>query len=176
MKRKVSWEEVIDLGKKENKVIVSGCQRSGTTIAALAIATEINRTFIDESAYMAENQKLFHHEFTIQNKFVMHAPAMLHILPHYQDKALIVIIERDIQDVVKSMKRIGWFERHGKYEYRKFKKEIPSSPEEIYKVKEEFIVSLNCIILPYTELKKSSLYVDKRENWYIKQTAPSNKN
>lgn len=176
MSRKVSWEEVLDLAKKENKVIISGCQRSGTTIAALAIATEIDRRFVDENVYKVENQELFHKQFTSPEKSVIHAPAMLHILNHYQNKALIVIMERDINDVVKSMKRIGWFKGHGKREYSKFKEGVPNSPEEIYKVKAEFASTLKCVILPYSELKKSRMYVDKRNNWHFKQVAPESTN
>ena len=47
--RTVAWNDLLEVAKGYDKVVVSGCQRSGTTFAAKDLASELGYKFIDES-------------------------------------------------------------------------------------------------------------------------------
>lgn len=171
MSKTVSWKELLELAKKEAKIIVTGCQRSGTTFAAYAIASELGYKFIDELEYGVDNIQRFNSTFN-ENNIVIHAPALLHILPEYQNKAFIVYVERSIKEVVDSMNRVNWYNRYGGIECKKINTPPPSKPEDVYLAKLNFASSFKNFRLNYLELQNSSKFVTKRDNWSIKQIAP----
>lgn len=166
-----TWDEVINLSKNYKKIVVSGCQRSGTTIMAKAIAHEIKYIHHDESDFGVDNELRFSKIIENDENSVIQAPALLHILPKYvNDNVLIVIIERNPVDVIKSMIRVNWFKHHGRREYRKYKSEPINQPIELYNTKLEFANTFNNIRINYEEIKNSDLYVEKRDNWGTKRT------
>lgn len=87
--------------KKYEKIIVTGPPRSGTTIAALIIAKELNYKFIDESWYDANNPQKFMFFFGLPRKMVIHTTAFLkdiHVLKNFPK----VLVERKIEDILES--------------------------------------------------------------------------
>lgn len=172
MNQILTWKKLLELAKKESKIIVTGCQRSGTTFAADAIASALGYKFIDELKYGIDNVRGFNRIFNNENSIVIHAPALLHILPEYQNKAFIVYVERSIKEVVDSMNRVDWFNRYGVIECRKINAPPPSKPEDVYLAKLNFASSFKNLRLNYLELQYSSKFIVKRENWSIKQITP----
>jgi len=167
----LSWEELIILARNYKKIVVSGCQRSGTTVIAKSLSKELNYIYYDERTFNNDDIKKFEEFLTRPISIVFQAPGILEHLPKYQHKCLIVIVERDVNDVVKSMKRIKWLNNFGIMEYRKFKpNEYPSSPEDIYHTKLEFCDTFENVRLNYNELKKTKYYIEDRRNFNIKQT------
>lgn len=83
-------------------LIVTGSQRSGTTIASVILSRDFNLTYIDETEYIPGQS---------YDNCVIHAPTFLdtfvavhHMLP----EATFVIVKRDRQEILASMKRIQW--------------------------------------------------------------------
>jgi hypothetical protein len=84
-------------------IFVTGPQRSGTTIAARILASELNRTYIDESQY---------HPDTLTPDAVVQAPLLFKVvieLSYKHPGAHFVFMHRDKQEIVDSMERIEWY-------------------------------------------------------------------
>lgn len=84
-------------------IFVTGPQRSGTTIAARILATDLNRTYVDEAEYTPNN---------LPRNAVIQAPFILKFvleLSFMFPKAHFVFMERNKADIVKSMERIEWY-------------------------------------------------------------------
>lgn len=98
---------------KFKKILVTGCQRSGTRIAAKMIAKDTQNLYLDETVF---NTYHFGKAIEIYNgyeKFVMQCPALsayVHLWPDFVDISdlLIVWMSRKVKDILASMRRINW--------------------------------------------------------------------
>jgi hypothetical protein len=84
-------------------IFVTGPQRSGTTIAARILAADLNRTYVDEAEYTPSN---------LPKNAVIQAPFIIKFaleLSYMFPKAHFVFMERDKEDIVKSMEKIEWY-------------------------------------------------------------------
>lgn len=102
-------KEVIQSLSKYSKLIVSGCQRSGTTIFSQMLAQEFNFTWIDETD-IANDWHEVYRLLGENGSFVLQAPALssrIDMIPENKDCA-IVWIRRPKSEVVRSMERINW--------------------------------------------------------------------
>ena len=165
-----SYELLIHIAKRFDRIVVTGCQRSGTTFCAKALAQEIKYHHIDEMYFEADRVSRFEELLHTYSRAVFQAPALLHTMPKYQDNVLVVVLHRRKVDVVTSMERINWFSRFGQAEYNKFKEGICPTPELLIETKTRFSQTLKALHLPYTELKHFEGFVDKRIGWGEKQT------
>jgi hypothetical protein len=170
MDRQITWENLLDLAKVCNTIVVSGCQRSGTTYCAQALAQALSFTHHDEEYFGVDNFTNFLKVARADYKKVIQAPAILHKLKSVEMTALIVIMTIDESDVASSMIKHSWFKNHGKEEYSKFALGAPSSPEDIYRTKLNYSKGLKAVELDYSELRKTHGFVDNRTGWGIKQT------
>ena len=170
MNRQITWENLLDLAKTNNNIIVSGCQRSGTTYAAEALANALSYKHHDEHDFGVSNFSNFLRLLRQDYPKVVQAPALLHQLKPVEMTTIIVIMVRDEDDVAASMLKHRWYDNHGREEYEKFALGAPRSPQEIYRTKIQFSKGLKAVELPYTELKKTEGYVSQRAGWHIKQT------
>lgn len=166
----IKWEHLIKISKKFNKIIISGCQRSGTTYAAEALSQELRYNHYDERTFKNVDMDLFNKIIKLKEKQVIQAPAILHKLKDYQYICLIVIMVRQKEDVVKSMLNHNWFEKYGLKEWKKFSKEECLGPSALYDIKINFAQKLRNVCLNYNELKKTKNFVENRLGWSIKQT------
>lgn len=167
----IKWEDLIEVSKGRSKVVVSGCQRSGTTYAARALAEYLEFHFYDEREFKTDCIHKFEKLLALEQKAVIHAPALLHELKKYENSCLIVIVHRNKQDVINSMKNHNWFEIGGKKEWAKFSSEPCPGLESIYETKTKFSEILKKVDLEYEELKKTEGFVKERVGWSIKQTS-----
>jgi len=97
-------------------IVVTGPQRSGTTICAKIIAHELGYDYIDENEFGVHE---FHRFLDIvENGLgkVLQCPGLsryVHLLSCFND-TVIVFMKRDINDIIASQERIAW----GKNELR----------------------------------------------------------
>jgi len=93
---------------KHNVILVSGPQRSGTTIAAKMIAADTGYGNIDETGYGVYSRKRFT-AIICQDRIVVQCPTMSHVLHKVAtDETLVVFMVRDLEDIVASERRINW--------------------------------------------------------------------
>ena len=95
-----------DYLKPFNVVAIVGPQRSGTTIAGRIISHELHRKWVDESSKLKKNKRikdtLFH--------YVWNCPAQTrwcHIFGD-DDRVAVILIRRNIDDIIASQNRINW--------------------------------------------------------------------
>lgn len=84
-------------------IFVTGPQRSGTTIAARILSLDLNRTYVDEAEYTPNDipvNAVIQAPFII--KFVLELSFMF-------PKAHFIFMERDKNEIIKSMERIEWY-------------------------------------------------------------------
>lgn len=104
-------------------VVVSGPQRSGTTIAARIIASESGMQYVDEDEYGTKDVDAWKKLVSTGTGLVIHSPAMarwVHEVGGKEaggDDVAVVWVMRPLPEVLASQKRIGWDDsaERGKY-------------------------------------------------------------
>lgn len=107
----IDW--LIDL--QPRAIMVTGPQRSGTTIIARALAEDLGMLYIDEDdvgwiSASVNDDLCLADLFDTEEYFVVQSPACAHICHEIgQDVSVaIVFVMRSIADIVASQERIGW--------------------------------------------------------------------
>ena len=142
-------------------IFVTGPQRSGTTIAARILATDLNRTYVDEAEYTPN---------AIPPNAVIQAPFIIKFtleLSYMFPKAHFVFMERDKEDIVRSMERIEWYK-----DYIQDATFYNTYVEHTYKY-----IDLLCETLPkdrwsilqYDSLTTHPLFVKDRDDFTVRQ-------
>lgn len=95
--------------KKYKKVVVSGPQRSGTTIAAKILASELGYEFAIEETFHVFSATSFFKLLCKKNNMVIQAPAMSHLLGEIDrpDTAIVFMI-RDNKEIRESEQRVNY--------------------------------------------------------------------
>ena len=134
-------------------IIITGPQRSGTTIATHILADDLNRQAIDEIDFIPGKD---YTNCIIQSPNAMDAYVMLlHMYPGLQ----FILIRRSKQDIIASMKRIQWC-KDDVQDWEQFLEQYVDSRLRIWEqVKQDFPDS--CSELPYEALAGHSLFVSK---------------
>jgi len=161
--------------KKYSRIIVSGSQRSGTTICARIISEDTGYRYIDENEYKIHNAGILR-GILKKDKIVVHAPAMSHIIEKLADKnTLVVFMFRDIKEIIESQNRINWKGNENtelkKYGYD-YKKECPPISKIKYEYWEKQKIKIKYFLeVEYESLKGHRLWIDKnkRKNFAIRQ-------
>jgi hypothetical protein len=107
LRRTQSYQEVLGALRLDGKlrVVVSGPQRSGTTIAAKMLAADLGFKYIDEMAFGTHDIHGLMRELK-KPRVVIHAPALsrfLELIPN----ASIVWMRRALTDVLLSQRKLG---------------------------------------------------------------------
>jgi hypothetical protein len=92
--------------KKFDRIMVTGPQRSGTTICARMIARDTGFKYVDEETIGIRDVGACRKLFETQSQFVVQAPSLAYCC-HSFDGA-IVFMFRLIRDIIASQERIGW--------------------------------------------------------------------
>jgi len=100
----LDWEDVVRQCAGFDQVLVTGPQRSGTTIGAKVLARELELLYIDEQEIPTVRE--FFGRIVGGDRFVAQAPrfcAYLHLfgIP-------VVVMRRPLEEIVRSQQRIGW--------------------------------------------------------------------
>lgn len=157
-----------------NKVIVTGSQRSGTTISSKILAKELGYELIDENFFEIDNLFLFFKLLSEKEKFVIQSPALSHLCHKFPSDIFIVFMMRDFVDIEKSASRINW--ALDGYESGKFFIENEKSWEVKrriwYKWQKPNLID-RCAELEYENMRSHPLWIEKesRVNFLPKQTS-----
>ena len=93
-----------------NKIVVTGPQRSGTTICAHILANELKLPYIDENSFKVQDNEQFFYILSMYSRCVIQAPGMAHICDKIHQSietpVAIVFMLRPIKDIIKSEARI----------------------------------------------------------------------
>lgn len=162
--------------KKHSKILVSGPQRSGTRICAEMIAVDIGHRYVDERQIDIRSVQAAKELIRTEDDFVLHCPALcryVHLLA--MEDCLVVMMKRDIGDIVSSQKRIKWDGRNA--ELHQYHLSVDSTlPIAVVKYYfwEHHQKSLlnNSLEVEYKDLSEHPLWVssDKRQSWDAYQT------
>lgn len=90
-------------------VLVTGPQRSGTTLMAHIIAQEAGLEYRDEESFGVHDCDRFDKLLSTESKIVVQCPGMSRWIHHYyQGQRCVVFMLRDAEQVRASAKRIDW--------------------------------------------------------------------
>lgn len=91
-------------------ILVTGPQRSGTTICAKMIASDTGHRYVDEAEYDVHDVDKWWKIVLAGRRIVVQCPAMCHLVHKFGgcDDVLIVLMRRDANDIRGSQERIGW--------------------------------------------------------------------
>jgi hypothetical protein len=161
---------------KYRSILVTGPQRSGTTIATKMIAQDTGKKHIGESVIYEQNKNNFMHNFRLKIDYwakqesVIHCPTLVSVCNDYDiSDILIVFMMRDIEDIIASQKRVGWGSEHFEKEF------FPPDKRPISVIKQEFWKNnkpSNGMEIHYEDLKGHPLWIPKhkRISFHSKQT------
>ena len=113
------WHELLELCGKYKRIYVSGPQRSGTRYTTYALAKELREhTPIYSGKYKGDLQSVRQCnrvEGSLELDALIfqcpHETHRLHILEDVPDNCLVIWMDRNPEDVMKSEDRIGWHEK-----------------------------------------------------------------
>lgn len=157
------------------KILVTGPQRSGTTICAKMIAQDTGYKFIDESEFSVDNTDLFRQKLK-KDGIVLQCPAMSFCIQEFSaDDTLIIFMKRDTQSILESQKRVMWNGAAEEQKYRSRyhikKPNICDAKYEIWdRIQKDQIKHWKEIV--YNSLSEHELWVPKagRAQFGVKQT------
>jgi Coenzyme PQQ synthesis protein D (PqqD) len=95
--------------KKFKKILVTGPQRSGTRICARMIAHDTGYKYIDEKVLGVDSFYKLFSLFDSNLCCVVQCPALCrHVHMFSRDESAIVLMRRNVKDIIASQERIGW--------------------------------------------------------------------
>lgn len=163
--------------KKFRKVIVTGPQRSGTTITCRMVAHDTGHRWVDESMFDNFSGDAFWSQVESPEPAAIHGPNFFHLMdaPEVADAEDIAVlfVWRDINSILRSMHRIGWInqpiERFD--EWRTGHAHCPATKQKLWA--NHFSKRIrNAFTVHYRDLKAHPLYLpdSARKGFEIKQT------
>ena len=158
-------------------VLVTGPQRSGTTIAAKMIAADAGLRYVDESEWGVQDRAAWRRWVQDTRGAVMQCPSMsryVHEFGHW-DNVAVVWMRRSLKEIAASEKRVGWGGSDRAYELARYGVKEGNIAKLKYRywreVQREKIV--NAYEVKYASLEGHPLWVDAadRVGFEVKQTA-----
>ena len=153
-------------------IIVTGPQRSGTTVAAAMIACDLSYWFYKEEAICTSDLGRARRLVAKVDSFVLQAPAIcrwVHFLT--SPTVAIVLMRRNIEDIVASEKRIRWHGSvHNKLELRQYGLETSIISEVKYRYWDTIQKHLidNPFEIQYESLAAHPMWVPKEERAHFR--------
>jgi SAM-dependent methyltransferase len=153
-------------------IIVTGPQRSGTRIAAHAIAQDTGKRYVDEQEFGIHDVQRLQELLDAETGLVVQCPAVCHaVVSLAGPDRLIVMMLRPLDDIYASQKRVGWMK--GRSEVAKYGRSECRAAD----IKYAYWLSIqrqqiqHWFELPYEALKDHPLWVgkDKRADFAIDQ-------
>ena len=96
-------------GKRGQIILVTGPQRSGTTICARMIQHDTGFEYLDEELWQVWDGQKARDLAESRQPCVLQAPGLLKDATLFNDpNCLVVMMFRDIPEIVMSQKRVGW--------------------------------------------------------------------
>lgn len=111
-------------------ILVTGPQRSGTTIAAHMIAHDLDMCYVDENVGLAwagtHEENLLRKLLTVGVNNVVQAPAYAHVCHTLPESTVVVFMRRAIEDIIASQERVNWTLES--FELRKYPEDYRATP------------------------------------------------
>lgn len=176
-------KEVVDELSQYNVVVVSGPQRSGTTITSKMLAEDLGYEWVNEfDGRFQNNFESLRRLIALGGQFVVQGPAICSAIHRLSEKGVaVVIMIRDREDIIKSQDRISWSKRGEPTEFESYRKTWGVSEGRICDVKYEiWQKQKEQIQVPYYEMHYDCEYMtshrlykqkEERRNFGPKQTA-----
>jgi hypothetical protein len=159
-------------------VIVTGPQRSGTTIATEIIAAELGVEAIREETFREDNLLRFASCVAAPRRAIIQAPALSSIVHLIKQRDIaVVFMFRDIEAIIRSEGRICWTSKYECYEKAKYLRSSDQRP--IAEIKYAMWKETQCAMLgrraftlAYDSLQSHKLWVppDRRTRFGPRQT------
>lgn len=153
--------------EKFRAVVVTGCQRSGTTIATVMMAQDLKFEPVLEEQFGVHNRAAWQTLIASQSRIVVQCPAMsayVSDLAHMDDVA-VVWMHRAKADIERSMFRVGWV-HHGE-QVRELKKygysqgDLVAIKSRVWNADKQKLP--NAFDLHYNDLKTHPLWIPAHE-------------
>jgi hypothetical protein len=166
------------------KILVSGPQRSGTTICAQMIARDLGYRYFDEMEFDVDNMRKIFAVVDSLNRIVIQCPSLAASLWMFSHPdILVVFMKRDVADIVASQSRPiyesspdrVWTTTHAPVELMKYGRTTGVIAEVKYEgwaAQKPYI--WNTMEIEYESLAAHPMWVDKeaRRDFKPKQIAP----
>jgi hypothetical protein len=92
-----------------DKILVTGPQRSGTRICTKMIAYDTGHEYVDELGIVGDSINWLGTFVQSRQRFVVQCPALCrHIHMFSADDTAIVLMRREVGDIIASQERVGW--------------------------------------------------------------------
>ena len=101
---------MFEILKRYSRILVTGPQRSGTTICARMIAADTKHAFLAEEAFGVDDVERWQELVIGMSNAVLQCPSMCRYITHfgqYDDLAVVFMI-RPVAEIVASQRRIQW--------------------------------------------------------------------
>ena len=174
--RSLDLREVLSSLVNFKRILITGPQRSGTTIASRIISYELGLKWITEESVDVDKLDLFFKLHFSEDNYVLQAPGLSFIC-HLLPVDAVVFLWRPDKEIANSVARIGWM-KHDKYESEKYfrrnrAKRSWSLKKNIYECYQISKIK-NAYTLDYKSLEGHSLYVsaDQRMHFHCRQIEP----
>lgn len=152
---------------KNKRVLVTGPQRSGTTICARMIANDADIEYIDEDFIAVDDIARAEELFLRRKGFVLQAPGLAHIC-HKIDADVVVFMIRPVDEIIESPKDIGWGCED--IELSKYSEGGGVISEVKYKYWENQKTCIKCPVeVHYHDLKEHQMWLCDRDGWSARQ-------
>lgn len=156
-------------------IIVTGPQRSGTTIAARMIAHDTGHTCIDEADYGTKDIGAWREIVRTADNVVVHSPAMSRWV-HEEAAAdvLVVWMLRSLSAILRSQQRIGWkseIVERAKYEATDDAQPVAEIKLDYWRTHQRAVIP-HWLEVDYETLRDHPLWVIDRQDWEARQWAP----
>jgi len=156
---------------KWRAIVVSGPQRSGTTIAARMIAADTGHRYIDEAEFGVHILAIWLRVVQDSRGVVVQCPGMSHRLCDIGtlDDVLVLWMLRPTSDILTSQRRIGWQDRQERRHYMRLTPLASEPDSAISDVKLDYWRSTqrarvaHWLELEYESLKEHPLWVPKEQ-------------
>ena len=144
------------------RILVTGPQRSGTTIAAHIISQDKGLHYIDENEFLKD--QTIPPDSVVQAPFVLKFSVELSI--QYPDLHIIKMV-RHKQDIIASMERVNWHP-----ELAPHYDTLIDHFEAVWKISKLHIPEDRYTELPYRSLSTHPLFVKDRSHFTLRQWKP----
>jgi cytidylate kinase len=160
-------KKVIEFCSDYDKIIVTGPQRSGTTIASEILAHELGYENIREEKIKFRSLSLLYEILGKREKTIIQAPnlaSVCHFIDHHVKKIAIVFMRRNPNFILESQKRIGWqFRKLNLHHYFVNDGEIARVRYNAWEKYQKDLMRSSWIELKYSELNGHPLWIKKED-------------
>jgi len=158
--------------KTYSKILVTGPQRSGTTICSHMIAHDTGFQHVDEIDFHVRDRATFDTFIYSKEPSVIHCPAMAYIIHEYGsiDNLLVVWLIRPLNEIKASQKRIGWGEIKERINYKALedKRHIAQIKRQWWQDKQRLLCD-NWLEVQYRSLQQHELWIEDRSGFDARQ-------